>query len=142
MNLKEFIEETISAIVEATTSLQNKFEAQGTIINPPVSVTERDLYEVGSSSHRYRRVETIEFDVAVTAASETGAAGKAGLRIFTAEAGVEGKRTTAKEEVSRVKFTIPVVLSPTADEGANKAKRDSEERRYQTLAESRSLSAI
>lgn len=136
MNLKEFIEETISAIVEATTSLQSRFEAQGTIINLPVSVTERDLYEVGSSSHRYRRVETIEFDVAVTAASETGAGGKAGLRIFSAEAGIEGKRTTANEEISRVKFTIPVVLSPTAAEGANRAKRDREEHEFQMQADS------
>jgi hypothetical protein len=130
MNLKEFIEETISAIVEATTSLQTKFEAQGTIINPPVSVTERDLYEVGSSSHRYRRVETVEFDVAVTAASETGSGGRAGLKIFSAEAGVEGKRTNASEEVSRVKFAIPLVLSPAASEAANRAKREREEHEY------------
>jgi hypothetical protein len=133
MDLKGFIKETIAAIVESTSELQAQFEGVGVIVNPPVSNKERDLYEHENLSHRYRRVETIEFDVAVTAATETSGGAKAGLKIFTAELGADGKHARNHEEVSRVKFSIPIVLSPANAEQANKtlaadARREAEER--------------
>jgi hypothetical protein len=122
MDLKDFIKETVSAIVEATQELQEEFEAIGVIINPPVSNLERDLYEHEQPEHRYRRVASVQFDVAVTAATETAGGAKAGLRVFSIEAGGEGKHTRNHEEVSRVKFAIPIVLSSATVEKVNKVK--------------------
>ncbi|NSX55053.1 trypco2 family protein [Parasulfitobacter algicola] len=120
MDLKEFIIETISGIVDATDQLQTSYEPTGTIINPPVSNSERDLYEEGSSKHRYRRVEVVEFDVAVSAASETGAGGKVGIKILSIEAGADGNHSRKNEEASRVRFSIPIALKPSSAEAANK----------------------
>ena len=120
MDIKDFIIETISAIADATTELQSDYEEQGVIINPPVSVKERDLYEDGGIGSHYRRVETVEFDIAVTAASETSGGGKAGLKILAIEAGADGQHSRRKEDVSRVKFSVPISLSPSSAEGANK----------------------
>jgi hypothetical protein len=120
MDLKDFIKETISAIVESTKELQAQFEHAGVIVNPPVSIKEPNLYEHENTAHRYRRVETIEFDVAVTAATESSGGAKAGLKIFSAEVGADGKHARNREEVSRVKFSIPIVLSPADVEKANK----------------------
>ena len=124
MNLKEFITETISAIVEATSDLQGEYERRGMIINPPVSVRERDLYEEGSAAHTYRRVEVVEFDVAVTASRETGGGGKAGLKILSVEAGVDGKHAAKSENVSRVRFSIPIAMQPSGAERSNRAERN------------------
>ncbi len=132
MELKEFITETIGSILDATVELQLEYEEQGIIINPPVSVKERDLYEEGGAAHTYRRVEIVEFDVAVTAASETAGGGKAGLKIFSAEAGVEGKLNKTNEEVSRVKFSIPITLSASTAEVEN---RDALEKRKRKINE-------
>lgn len=121
MDLKDFIQQTISGIVEASVELQAKYEARGVIVNPPVSVKEPDLYEHSEIGHRFRRVEVVEFDVAVTAAKESSGGGKAGLKIFSAEIGADGRHSRTSEEVSRVKFSIPIVLSPATIELQNKS---------------------
>ncbi|MBW4709693.1 hypothetical protein KX928_18045 [Roseobacter sp. YSTF-M11] len=112
--------ETISGIVEATAELQNQYQGLGVIVNPPVSVQERDLYEENNAGHTYRRVETVHFDVAVSATSESGGGGKAGLKILSVEAGLDGKHARRSEEASRVKFSIPMTLPPSAAETKNK----------------------
>lgn len=136
MDLKEFIKETVAAIVDATSELQVEYESKGVIVNPPVSVKERDLYEHGNTTYRYRRVETIEFDVAVTAASETMGGAKAGLRIFAAEVGADGSHARNHEEVSRVKFSIPIVLSPADIERTNKDNAAAERQKSQDAMKS------
>lgn len=120
MDIKDFIKETVSAIVDATSELQEEYEQKNVIINPPVSVQERDLYEEDGAGHTYRRVEIVDFDIAVTASSETGGGGKAGLRILSVEAGVDGKHVRSSEHASRVKFSIPITLSPSGAETRNK----------------------
>ena len=113
--------------MEATLELQDEYQHANVIVNPPVSVTERDVYEEDGPAHTYRRVETIEFDVAVTATSESAGGGKAGLRILSVEAGFDGKHSKTSEQASRVKFNIPITLTPSVAEAKN--KEVSEQRR-------------
>lgn len=120
MDLKDFIKETICGIVDATLELQASYEKSDVIINPPVSVKERELYEEDGPGHTYRRVEIVDFDVAVTASSESAGGGKAGLRILSLEAGIDGKHVRTSEQASRVKFSIPITLSPSGAEARNK----------------------
>ncbi len=124
MDIKDFIKETVGAIAEATSELQSEYEETGTIINPPVSNQERDLFEEGGTGSTYRRVEVIDFDIAVTASGETGGGGKAGLKILSVEAGMDGKHTQRNEEISRVKFSIPVSLPPSNAESLNREKAE------------------
>ena len=120
MELKEFIKETISGILDATLDLQEAYEETGIFLNPPVSVKERDLFEENAPGSTYRRVETVEFDVAVTAASDSSGGGRAGLRIMSIEAGASGEHRRSNEQVSRVKFSIPITLPKSLAEGVNK----------------------
>ena len=126
MDLKEFITETITGIVEATSELQQKYEGKGVIINPPLSLQNPNLYEEGGSSHIYRSVETVEFDVAVSVEKGTDVDAKASMRIFAAEAGAGGKRNTRNETVNRIKFSVPIALHPSNAEQANREARKQE----------------
>ena len=126
MDLKDFVKETISSIVEATAELQVKYEGRGVLVNPPVTTTERDLYRDDDSRHQYRRVEIVSFDVAVTASAESTAGGKAGLRVFSVEASLDGLHGRKSEEVSRVRFAIPLVLSAADVEGRNRKRAEIE----------------
>jgi len=122
MDLKQFITETIQSIVDATWELQLNYDHQpwgGTVINPPVSASNQLLYQVENAAHSYRRIEIIEFDVAVSASEASDTGGKAGLRVWAAEVGVDGKKNSTSEKVSRVKFTIPIALSQSTVEKQN-----------------------
>ncbi|MEP1589212.1 hypothetical protein [Sulfitobacter sp.] len=79
MDLKDFITETITGIIEATSDLQAHWAEAGIIVNPPVDSRHPELYEHGSTVHVYRQIQTVKFDVAVTAASEKAGGGKAVL---------------------------------------------------------------
>ena len=70
MELKEFIKNSITAIADATSELQNELEEEDIIINPPVSafLEREDVVELGAA-YTGRRVKNVNFDVAIS--SET-----------------------------------------------------------------------
>lgn len=123
MDLKEFITETMNGIIEATNDLQDQWTDHGVIVNPPTDSKKSELYEEGGTGHIFRQIQDVKFDVAVTAATETGGGGKAGLKVFSAEVGVKGEHTRQNEEVSRVEFTIPLTLRASTAEGTNREER-------------------
>jgi hypothetical protein len=142
MNLKEFIKETISAIVDATSELQNDFELQDVLINPPTAQSGSEVFQVGSGNYTMRRVQSIEFDVAVTAATETGASGKAGIKVLSMGIGGSVDHASSSEQVSRVKFKIPLTLKPSKHENLNlEAQREARNKTTVQPAPSPSLGA-
>ena len=129
MELKEFIKGTITSIVEATSELQDEFESQSVLINPPSAQSGGNVFQVGSENYTLRRVKEVDFDVAVTTSDESSKGAKAGIKVFSAEIGGSGKKSKGTENVSRVRFSIPLALKPTKEEGENiklKAKKSSE----------------
>ena len=127
MELKEFIETTVSAIVDASSGLQQKYQSDDVIVNPPSAQSGSDVYQAGSRNYTMRRVPNIEFDVALTVGSEQGGGGKAGIRVFAAELSGEAKQNSSSEQVSRVPFQVPITLKPSTHEKANtklRAARD------------------
>ncbi|MBU2998965.1 hypothetical protein KO491_03875 [Roseovarius nubinhibens] len=121
MDIKDFIKETISGIVEAAHELHAELDSKSIYINPPRSVSHPGLFDENSPAQTHRQIQEIEFDIAVTASSDTKAGGKAGLRILEIGATAEGAHSRASEEVSRVKFTIPVTFSPSTAEANSRA---------------------
>ncbi len=119
MDLKDFIKATITGIVEATRELQEAFGPVDVIVNPPVSAKDRDLYEVDGAQNTYRQIQIVEFDVAISATAGTEGGGNAGLKILSVEASMKGQHSRSNEQVSRVKFSIPVTLSPSTAEAKN-----------------------
>lgn len=120
MDLKDFIKETVKAITTATHELKAELAEIGAIINPPTNNNANDTYELGGPSHTYRRVQNVEFDVALTTSSSTSGGGKAGVRVFVLEATADAAHARTNEQVSRVKFVVPLALPPSEQEEANR----------------------
>ncbi len=119
MDLKDFIKETVSAIVSATAELQQELAPTGAIINPPTSGNSDMTFEKNSAFHTLRKVEVVDFDVAVTARSETSGEAKVGVSILMVEIGGKADHGKATENASRVRFQIPIVLPPSPEEDKN-----------------------
>ena len=124
MDLKEFVKETIAAIADATMELQGEYEDKQVLVNPPAPQSGSDVYQEGSPSYTFRRVRDVEFDVALTVGSETSGGGRAGIKVFSAEIGGSAEKAKTKEQVSRVKFAIPLALRPTGQEAINQALKN------------------
>jgi hypothetical protein len=120
MDLKDFVKETVRAIAIGAQELGDELREVGAIINPPTNGNGSDTYEVGGTSHTFRRVQNIEFDVALTTSSSTSGGGKGGIKVFVVEASADATHARTNEEVSRVRFTIPVALPPSEQEAANR----------------------
>lgn len=107
MELKEFIKAAITDITEAVSELQESIN-NGAIINPtlPRRVNDKCI----EINNKVRVIENLNFDVAVTASESTGVEGgaKAGISIFGAKIGAGPN--AKMENVSRLTFSIPIVL--------------------------------
>jgi hypothetical protein len=137
MNLKEFIKETIVAIVDATSELQEEYEADDILINPPAPQSGSEVFQAGSANYTMRRVQNIEFDVAVTAATETGASGKAGIKVLSMGIGGSVDHASSSEQVSRVKFGVPLTLRPSSHEERNFAVQKADRERLRKAVPTR-----
>lgn len=110
MELKEFIKTAIADITGAVSELQNELD-NGAIVSPslPNPISNTTVIDPDNDKVN-RRISQIDFDVAITVddTSATGAGVKAGIQIFSAKIG--GESQTHTENVSRMTFSIPVVL--------------------------------
>lgn len=110
MELKEFIKTAIVSITEAVSDLQKTLD-NGTVVNP--TLLQGDYEKSIMINNEVRIIERLNFDVAVTATESSGLEGgtKAGISIFGAKVGAE--TNTKTENVSRLTFSIPLVLPST-----------------------------
>lgn len=110
MELKEFIKTAITDITEAVSELQEELR-NGTIVNP--SLTQGEHGKSLVVDNEVRMIERLNFDIAVTAteATELNANAKAGISVFGAKVGAENNERT--ENVSRLTFSLPLVLPTT-----------------------------
>jgi hypothetical protein len=126
MDLQSFIKETITQIAEAVVDIQDHFDKQkiDAIVNPrefqdikdgkfagrykPTSYDSNIGSTVASNYHRV--VDSVEFDVAVYVETDSkkGVGGK--LKVLGASIGADGEKTDRQENVSKVKFKIPIVM--------------------------------
>lgn len=95
MELKDFIEQSISDIVEATKNVKGNCNRNNDCIAPEFA------------ANFNREIHNINFDIAVTTA-ETGTA-KAGSKIGISVLGanINGEKGFTNENCSRIKFSIP-----------------------------------
>ena len=119
MELETFIKETISSIAKATKSLQDELQDIGVLINPPTNGADRETTVPDDNRYHHRPVRDVEFDVAVTASSSGSGKAGASAKLYIVNVELGGGASTASETVSRVKFKIPLALSPTMHEAKN-----------------------
>lgn len=116
MDLKEFVSETLKQIFEGVKTAQDDVANSGGKISPSIQchnvsqLTQPHLVYHDETSGQYIPANKIDFDVALTTAESSGKGGKAGVTVWGIGAGVEGKTETTNSAVSRVKFSVSVIL--------------------------------
>lgn len=110
MELKDFIKTAIIDITGAVSELQEEL-GNGTIINP--SLTYGEHGKTVLVDNVVRMIERLNFDIAVSATETTELNGKAkaGISVFGAKVGAENTEKT--ENVSRLTFSLPLLLPAT-----------------------------
>lgn len=107
MDLETFIAETLRQIVKGVQTAQEHEDCKGARINPTGKVLHMSTKTTSATEPASRQ---IEFDVAVTVTE--GNEKKGGIGVFTGVFGVGGQANsnTANSSVSRIKFSVPVIL--------------------------------
>lgn len=102
MDLEHFIAESLKQIIDGARSAQEHAREQGhgAKVNPFVK---------GITGASY--IKDVEFDVAVTIVQDDKKKKGGGLRVAGLVIGAEGEAASTHESVSRIRFSIPVVLS-------------------------------
>lgn len=109
MDLKEFTKQTLIQIVEGTSEANEAISGSGAKI-PTHNIANKKNYVHDGYSHH--NVIDVEFDVAITATESDGINGGASLKVaslINIGGGIENK--TENQTISRIKYTLPLVLA-------------------------------
>lgn len=112
MNLKDFIAETLAQIVDGVKEAQSRAAQVGATINPPISTEASLAIKHGIVYARGEAAQFVQFDVALTATEGSGTKGGIGVVVGAFTLGSTGQSQTENSSLSRVKFSVPLVLPP------------------------------
>ncbi|MCV3766464.1 hypothetical protein [Rhizobium sp. TRM95796] len=98
MELKAFVKAALNDVMDAVqeTIEERKVAGKHGYINPKT----HDPDEM--------EIDTISFDVAISAGTKTQGGGEAGLEVFSVKIGANGSREHESSNVSRIQFTLGV----------------------------------
>lgn len=115
MEIKEFIKEALSQIVEGINEANQQISDKGSFV---VSSNLREANGLPKSGTYYddgknprRVVREIEFDISIAASDSTQSGGKGSLQVISfirADGGVENNISSSASQ--RIKFTLPLAL--------------------------------
>lgn len=123
MDLKDFVSQTLTSILEGVADAQNKAGEMNAFVNPGGLM--RNASNIADNSIWDNRTNNfaqhVKFDVAVTA--EDSATGGAKIKVLSGILGGElgGEKANKNSIVSRVQFAVPVLL-PAQDVGDKNAR--------------------
>ena len=115
MDLKEFVSETLRQIMDGVKEAKDLATTYGADVNPHASMYHApNLSSIVFYRHTEKRgdqpVQTVEFDVAVTATEGKQREGGAKLAVMSISLGGKQSSETLNSSVSRVKFSVPIFL--------------------------------
>ena len=113
MDISEFIKETIRQVCDGITWATRDCSQTGVIVNPAISVGENGDFFIPkkpSSIAMQRRVQKIDFDIAVevTESEEVEGGGGISVHVFSAKGNLSSKTTNST--INRVSFSVPICL--------------------------------
>ena len=117
MELKEFIKESLSQIIDAVKETQEKYKDTNVVnchhniqeVKDGLYILDENEYDNYSSRSK---VQNIDMDIAISVTEKEG--NKSGLGIAKIiNAGISSENTQQNESISKIKFSIPIVL-PTS----------------------------
>ena len=111
MELKEFVAQTLTDLIQGILDAQTNLGQNGKFINPELSTQQGELEERGSLvSIQGQLVQNVDFDVAVTATTGKGSKGGIGVVAGVFALGSQAQSSTENIAVSRLKFSVPICL--------------------------------
>lgn len=115
MDLKLFVKAALNDVMDAVQETIEERKAAGRFgyINPK------------SHDPEEMEIDTIKFDVAVSAGTKTQGGGEAGLEVFSVKLGGTGSHERETSNVSRIEFTLGVSWPHTHIQDAKKLVRAS-----------------
>lgn len=116
MELKQFISQALSSIVEGVVDAQELAKPHGALVNPGgLTRTSKNISDDAiwdNSTNNFARL--VSFDVAVTVEEGTKTNGKIGVAAGILNLGAGGASENKQLAVSRIQFAVPLLL-PTVD---------------------------
>lgn len=107
MELKEFIKETITQIVEGVVEAQSEIAKHGAELNP-----KRVQFKEAGQLHYHNsgKPHYVEFDVGLTSTQKSGSSEGIGVFLGSISLGKKNDDGAEHSAVSRIKFSLPLVL--------------------------------
>ena len=110
MELKDFVSQTLTQIIEGVKESQIKASELGGIVSPCLTSNHSEMGKQGILSASGRAAQIVQFDVALTVVEGTGTKGGIGVFAGAINLGSSGESKAESTSVSRIKFSVPVVL--------------------------------
>jgi len=113
MELKDFVATSLIQIIDGVNEAKKYADENGACVNPQNFVYNQIIESVRRDSFNDAPIETVEFDVAVTATE--GSEAKGGIGVFMGVVGVgsQAKMDSQNQSVSRLRFSVPLTLPTT-----------------------------
>jgi len=107
MELKDFIKETITQIVEGVVEAQEQINKHGAEINPK----KVQFREAGQNNYyNSGKPQAVEFDIGLTSIKKTGSSEGIGVFLGSVSLGKKNEEGDEHTAISRIKFSLPLVL--------------------------------
>ena len=115
MNLEEFIAQSLSQIAKGIEKANEELENSQALVSPQdvKDVTKQSAYGSIKVDDKWLKVHEIQFDVGVTAVEGSEIGGNLGITVGGFSIGGNGKENQANTSVSRIKFSVPMLLPQT-----------------------------
>lgn len=126
MELQDFIKQSIVQIVNGVFEAQKEVADKGASVNPSGLHLKGDQIKGHAVTNDGNVTQHIEFDVAVTTTEGTGTKGGIGVVAGVLALGAQGQSSESTQAVSRLKFTIPILLPADHRSDKDDAKRASD----------------
>lgn len=109
MELRDFISSTLTQLIDGIANAQEYAKSKGAIINPDDRFVS-NFENMSRTEKNLQLVHIIEFDVAVTVSENKELKGGIGIVIPELSIGYQGAIDKQKSAVSRIQFSIPIIL--------------------------------
>lgn len=109
MELKDFIKDTVTQISDAVIELNGNNTLYPLAVNPVRNSNDTDQ-NITSIAGKSCSITNIDFDLSLTISGNKGLNAKVGVLASVVGLGVSSSDNTQNENVSKIKFSLPVLL--------------------------------
>lgn len=135
MELKDFVSDSITQIMEGVKEAQQKGkELGGSVV--PFSYNVQGNRTILDSTNQ-RLISTLSFDVAVTATETTDKGARGGIKVMSIQLGGEANNNVTSGSTSRLCFEIPIILPGDHEQGNPHPHHQSKKPAYSPLKHGR-----